>query len=134
MIATARRPSSEGMGPRGIALASPLIRAARVSPGPVRAQGGGPGVARLRRLLDTSPVRGVTAVNMRAMNHKRFLRAATGLVLATAVACMRPPQTAYTFDTAPGAWELAGHETASGLRVERYSHSVHNEQLEVFEL
>ncbi len=59
---------------------------------------------------------------------------AVGIVMSLAVACARPPQTAYTFDPAPGGWEFARHDGSSSLRYEEYSHPVHNERLEVFEV
>lgn len=57
-----------------------------------------------------------------------------GIVMSLAAACARPPQTAYTFDPAPGGWEFARHEGEGSVRFEEYSHPVHNERLEVFEV
>lgn len=56
------------------------------------------------------------------------------LSLSLGAACARPPQTAYTFDPGPGGWEYARHEATGTVRSEEYSHQVHTERLEVFEV
>jgi hypothetical protein len=73
-----------------------------------------------------------------AMSHTRTtslcLAVITAVSLLLSVGCARPPTTAYTFDTAPGGWELGGHRSAGGSTSEVYTHTVHNEHLEVFEI
>ncbi len=67
---------------------------------------------------------------MRAIRHLR----AAALSLMLAAACSHLPQTAYSFDPSPGGWEFDRHESSGGLRHEEYTHAVHTERLEVFEV
>lgn len=55
-------------------------------------------------------------------------------VLSAVTACSRPPQTAYTFDPAPGGWEFSRASSGGTVRSEEYAHDVHGEHLEVFEV
>lgn len=54
--------------------------------------------------------------------------------LALGGGCASQPRTAFTFDTGPGGWEFAGHRSAGGASAHRYTHAVHSESLEVFEV
>lgn len=56
------------------------------------------------------------------------------LLLALSLGCARVPPTAYTFDPAPGAWELDGNAQTGAIRRMRYGHAVHGETLEIFEI
>lgn len=56
------------------------------------------------------------------------------LALSLGLGCARPPRPAYAFDNQPGGWELADHSLAQGQREDRYSHAVHSEALEFFEV
>lgn len=68
---------------------------------------------------------------MRARTSSRGL----GLLLVAFVAaCNRQPNTAYSFDTAPGGWEFSGHRSSGGASSEEYTHPVHAEAIEVFEV
>lgn len=61
-------------------------------------------------------------------------RLLVALALAGALGCTRPPRPGYTFDPQTGGWELDDHTLAQGVNNERYTHPVHTERLELFEL
>lgn len=63
-----------------------------------------------------------------------FVRMLLILSLGAAVGCPRPVRPSYSFDMGPGGWELEGQERTAALRRERYTHAVHSERLEVFEV
>ncbi len=56
------------------------------------------------------------------------------LVGTFAVGCAHAPRTAYTFDPGPGGWELDDHAQGGGYQHETYTHPVHGERLEVWEI
>lgn len=55
-------------------------------------------------------------------------------LLAGGAGCASQPATAFSFDTAPGGWEFARHRSAGGASAHRYTHPVHDEALEVYEV
>ncbi|MFO0603334.1 MAG: hypothetical protein U0324_09185 [Polyangiales bacterium] len=55
-------------------------------------------------------------------------------LLALGAGCASQPATAFSFDTAPGGWEFDRHRSAGGTSAHRYTHPVHEESLEVFEV
>lgn len=60
--------------------------------------------------------------------------AAVVCAVALALGCATPPRTAYTFDPAPGGWEFDRHKAEGPLSSVHYTHPVHGEHLEVFEV
>lgn len=64
----------------------------------------------------------------------RFRLLLVAAMLSVSVGCARPPRTAYTFDNQAGGWEVSAHERQRTYSLERYSHAVHGERLELFEV
>ena len=64
----------------------------------------------------------------------RFRLLLVAAVLGMSVGCARPPRPAYVFDNQPGGWEVDTSEQQRGFTVERYTHAVHGERLEMFEV
>lgn len=48
--------------------------------------------------------------------------------------CARPPRPAYVFDSQAGGWEVESYDQQRNYTVERYSHAVHGERLEMFDV
>jgi len=65
---------------------------------------------------------------------RNFVRLLSVLSLCVAAGCARPVRPNYSFDMGPGGWELEAQERTAALRRERYTHAVHSERLEVFEV
>lgn len=65
---------------------------------------------------------------------RRAALATLTVALTLSLGCARPPRPTYSFDTAPGGWELASHQAEGPRRAERYRHAVHGEGLEIFEI
>lgn len=64
----------------------------------------------------------------------RFRLLLVAAVLSFSVGCARPPRPSYSFDNQPGGWEVDTAERQRTYTVERYSHPVHGERLELFEV
>ena len=64
----------------------------------------------------------------------RFRLLLVAAMLSISVGCAHPPRPAYVFDNQPGGWEVDTTEQQRAFTVERYTHAVHGERLELFEV
>jgi len=56
------------------------------------------------------------------------------VALVAALGCARLPRPSYSFDPQNGGWELDRHTVAQGENNELFTHPVHTERLELFEV